>query len=146
MKLTVISHREAALIQPLVDLWQRSVTATHQFLSADEIADIQKYVPQALQQVPILVVAFDGARPVGFMGIAGNKLEMLFLDPDVQGLGLGKQLVQLAFDRYGVSSVVVNEQNPHAVGFYQHMGFQTVSRSPIDEQGQPYPILTMHRH
>lgn len=146
MKLTVMTQRDAPVIEVLVALWKRSVTATHKFLSAGEIASIEQYVPQAIQQVPTLIVAFDQAQPVGFMGIAGDKLEMLFVDSQAQGRGLGKQLVQLACDRYAVASVVVNEQNPQAVGFYQHLDFQTVSRSPIDEQGQPYPILTMHRH
>ncbi|KRM82890.1 hypothetical protein FC35_GL001089 [Limosilactobacillus coleohominis DSM 14060] len=28
---------------------------------------------------------------------------------------------------------------------YEHMGFKVVSRSPIDDQGNPYPILKMNR-
>ena len=47
--------------------------------------------------------------------------------------------------RYGVKSLTVNEQNPQAVGFYAHMGFQTARRSETDEQGGPYPILYMER-
>ena len=31
--------------------------------------------------------------------------------------------------------VVVNEQNPQAKGFYEHMGFKVYERSEIDEQG-----------
>lgn len=37
----------------------------------------------------------------------------------------------------------VNEQNPQAVGFYKHMGFDTFKRSEFDEQGNPFPILHM---
>lgn len=36
-----------------------------------------------------------------------------------------------------------NEQNPGAVGFYEHMGFRTYARSERDEQGGPYTILHM---
>lgn len=144
MKLIVEKKRDLTLISKLVEIWQRSVKATHTFLSASEIAEIRKYVPQALNEVPVLVVAFDESEPVGFMGIAGSKLEMLFLDPTVRRQGLGRRLVAYGFDHYAIDQVVVNEQNPAAVGFYQHLGFEIVARSPIDEQGQPYPILMMH--
>lgn len=144
MKLIVEKQRDFALVTKLVEIWQRSVKATHTFLSSSGIAEIREFVPQALSQVPILVVAFDGTQPVGFMGIAEPKLEMLFLDPTVRGQGFGHQLVQYGFDHCAIDEVVVNEQNPVAVGFYQHLGFEIVTRSPIDEQGQPYPILRMH--
>lgn len=39
--------------------------------------------------------------------------------------------------------VDVNEQNNHALGFYEHIGFKVVGRSPLDGQGEPYPILHM---
>ena len=37
----------------------------------------------------------------------------------------------------------VNEQNVQAVGFYRHMGFVVVGRSPTDDAGRPYPLLHM---
>ena len=37
------------------------------------------------------------------------------------------------------------EQNPQAVGFYEHLGFRVCRRSERDEQGNPYPILWMER-
>lgn len=38
----------------------------------------------------------------------------------------------------------VNEQNPQAVGFYEHMGFETYKRTDCDEEGNPYPLLYMN--
>lgn len=42
--------------------------------------------------------------------------------------------------------VMVNEQNPQAVGFYEHLGFQTYKRTECDEEGNPYPLLYMKRN
>ena len=42
--------------------------------------------------------------------------------------------------------VTVNEQNPRAVGFYEHLGFQTYKRTECDEEGNPYPLLYMKRN
>lgn len=39
--------------------------------------------------------------------------------------------------------MTVNEQNPAVLGFYKHMGFTLTGRSETDEQGNPYPILTL---
>ena len=144
MKLVEKPQRSPELINQLLTVWERSVQATHTFLSGEEIAKIKRYVPQALEQVPHLVVLEEETgEPVAFMGIAERKLEMLFLDPEIRGKGHGKRLLQYGIERYAVQEVTVNEQNPQAVGFYKHMGFQTCRRAERDEQGGPYPLLYM---
>ena len=47
---------------------------------------------------------------------------------------------------YGIEELTVNEQNPQAVGFYEHMGFETYKRTDMDEEGNPYPLLYMKRN
>lgn len=138
------ADRDPALVDALLEVWEASVRATHHFLSEDGIRRIAGYVPQALREVPLLAAAYDAqGRAVGFMGIAGEKLEMLFLDPAVRGQGLGRQLLQHGISRWGVRFLDVNEQNPQARGFYEHMGFRVTGRSETDGQGQPYPLLSM---
>ena len=78
-----------------------------------------------------------------FMGIDGIKLEMLFVSPKERGRGLGRKLLEYSITEYGVKELTVNEQNPQAKEFYDHMGFRVRERSEIDEQGNPYPILFM---
>ena len=68
---------------------------------------------------------------------------MLFILDRVRGKGIGKLLLQHALDHLKINSVDVNEQNPLAVGFYEHMGFSISSRSPLDDMGKPFPILHM---
>ena len=79
------------------------------------------------------------------MGIAETTLEMLFLAPEMRGKGIGKALLQYGIENYTVNELCVNEQNPQAKGFYEHMGFEIYQRSPLDSQGSPYPILHMQR-
>ncbi len=68
---------------------------------------------------------------------------MLFLSPSKRGKGIGKTLLEYGFKKYNVKEVVVNEQNPSAKAFYEHLGFKVYKRSEVDEQGNPYPILFM---
>lgn len=147
MKIAEVSARPPQLVQQLVEVWQRSVQATHLFLSAPEIPAIRTYVPQALcgGKKHLIVAQDESGTPVGFMGVQENRLEMLFLDPEARGQGLGARLLCLGMEQYGVSGLTVNEQNPAAAGFYRHMGFVVYRRSELDEQGGPYPILYMRR-
>ena len=143
-RITEVTQRSVRLICQLVDVWERSVRATHLFLSEKEIAEIRTFVPQALGDVPHLVVAWgEGGSPAAFMGVDGVKLEMLFLAPMVRGKGLGRQLIAYGIGHFGIREVTVNEQNPQALGFYEHMGFHVYRRSDRDEQGRPYPVLDM---
>ena len=144
MNIVELECRTPDVMKQLLDVWERSVTATHLFLSAQEIEQIKHYVPQALEGVAHLVIAKDdGGRLVGFMGVEDNALEMLFILPEKRGGGLGRRLLDYGIKRLGVRQLTVNEQNPQAIGFYEHMGFHTYKRTDVDEQGDPYPLLYM---
>ncbi len=146
MKIIEIENRTSILIHKLVNLWQESVKATHLFLSDAEIEEIRKYVPQALKAVSTLVVAVDESlNPLAFIGIENKSVEMLFVALEERNKGIGKALLSYAVEKYGVERVSVNEQNPEAKGFYEHMGFETYKRTDVDEQGRAYPILYMKR-
>ena len=147
MRIVEIKERSPLLIEQLLKVWESSVKATHLFLSDNEINDIKQYVLLALKDIPVLVVAEneDGV-PVGFMGISGQMLEMLFIANENRGQSMGKQLLQYGIKKYLVNKLAVNEQNPLAKGFYEHMGFTVYKRSELDEQGNPYPLLYMKRN
>lgn len=144
MNIIEIEERTATLIQQLLEIWEASVKATHHFLSIDEISMIKEYVPMAIQEIPHLIVAVNEQQiPIAFMGVAGQTLEMLFVFAKERGQGYGKALLEYGMKTYAVNKLMVNEQNPSAKGFYEHMGFTVYKRSDMGEQGNPYPLLYM---
>lgn len=144
MKLFEAKNRTPELLAQLLEVWEASVRATHLFLSDGEIEHIKTYVPQFLREVPRLFLAEDEAgHPVAFMGLADRSLEMLFVAPEMRGRGIGKQLLQYGIDNYFIETLTVNEQNPLAREFYEHMGFHVYQRTELDEQGNPFPLLYM---
>ena len=146
MKMIEIKTLTTDLIERLLLIWESSVRATHNFLSDEEINNIKKYVPDALKNIEHLIILEDTSKqPLGFMGISNHTLEMLFIADKNRGKGLGKQLLSYGIEHYAVQKLTVNEQNPLARGFYEHMGFQTYKRSEFDEQGNNYPILYMYK-
>lgn len=123
MKIAEVSARPPQLVQQLVEVWQRSVQATRLFLSAPEIAAIRTYAPQALCGVEHLIVAQDeSGTPVGFMGVQENRLEMLFLDPEARGQGLGARLLCLGMEQYGVSELNRERAEPGGSRFLPSHG------------------------
>ena len=129
----------------LFDIWLRSVRATHTFLTE---ADIQHYAPlvrQALasEALEVWVLCTPAGAPAGFMGLAGNKIEALFLAPEHMGAGGGRRLVEHARRLCGELVLDVNEQNPTARRFYEACGFVAEGRSEVDGSGRPHPLLHM---
>lgn len=120
--------------------------AAHLFLSENEVSNIKQYVPQAINAVPALVIAEnETGKPVGFMGVADKRLEMLFVFNESRGWGMGKRLLEYGIENYSINKLAVNEQNLSAKGFYKYMGFKVYKRTELDEQGNPYPLLYMRR-
>lgn len=144
MRIYEVQAKTPRLLESLLNIWEASVRTTHLFLSDVEINQIKKYVPQAFSEVERLTAAADASgKPVAFMVVTGERLEMLFVAPEVRGTGIGKQLLLHGIESYGVREVTVNEQNPQAIGFYEHMGFATYKRTDFDKEGNPYPLLYM---
>jgi putative acetyltransferase len=137
-------ERDETLIKELLNVWENSVRVTHKFLSNEEIEKIKEFVPQALSGISHLIVETDENKiPIAFMGIEKQKLEMLFITSECRGMGIGKKMLLHGIENYGVKNLAVNEDNPQAKGFYEHMGFKVYQRNELDDQGKPYPVLYM---
>lgn len=128
----------------LIDIWERSVKSSHDFLSEEDIAEIKDQIlNQYFDVLDLHCIKDKNQNILGFSGVAQDKLEMLFIDPDAQGMGIGSMLCRHVIDNYGVCYVDVNEQNPKALEFYIKMGFKKIGRSALDPAGRPFPILHM---
>lgn len=127
----------------LLDCWLRSVRATHDFVAPEDIDAMIPQVSAYLTSNPDIWGAADGDVLMGFMGMSANKMDALFLAPEFHGRGVGRQLVEHARSLHGELLVDVNEQNHAARGFYESCGFVVESRSELDDDGRPYPILHM---
>lgn len=128
----------------MLTVWESSVRATHDFLTEEDIEYFKPIImEQAFPAVTLRCVRDENKQILGFVGVHDNKIEMLFIHDSARGKGTGKLLLSYAIDKLEATKVDVNEQNPQAVGFYQHAGFDIVSRSPVDDMGKPFPILHM---
>jgi len=132
----------------LLALWERSVRATHHFLTDVDVVSLRPQVAAELagDAAEWWVAQDDAGAVLGFVGYSPGTVEGLFLDPAHRGRGVGRRLVAHA-QRLGGGPlrVDVNEQNGDARAFYERLGFAVVSRSATDGAGRPFPLLHMRR-
>ena len=129
----------------LLEIWESSVRATHHFLKEEDIQFFKKIIQEkdVFSHVELSCVRDLKNNMLGFMGVSGENLEMIFIDAGFIGKGIGKMLLLHAIENLNIRKVDVNEQNESALKFYEHFGFKIISRSELDGTGKPYPILHM---
>jgi putative acetyltransferase len=129
----------------LYEIWQDAVRASHGFISADDMADIELMVKTEYLPGRDFWFAADGDdRAVGFMSLEGPHVDSLFVTPDRHAQGVGRALLAHAYSLSRVLSVEVNEQNLEARRFYERMGFVQVGWTATDAGGRPNPLLMLH--
>ncbi|AJW65260.1 putative N-acetyltransferase YjaB [Elizabethkingia miricola] len=126
----------------VIRVWEASVRATHHFLDPEDITFYKSIIPEALPQVKLFIYEIEG-QVAGFMGVSGNTLDMLFINPAYRRKGIGSKLFQYAQSEFQISRVDVNEQNQQAVDFYLKTGFVQTGRRATDDFGKAFPILEM---
>nr|WP_314526047.1 GNAT family N-acetyltransferase [uncultured Brevundimonas sp.] len=114
----------------IMDIWRSAVDATHAFLAQSDSEAIEAELIDVFPQVPLLPAVDSSDTPLG---------------SDHHGKGIVKSLIRNAVTAHPKLTVDVNEQNPKAIAFYEHLGFERIGRSALDGQGCPYPLLHFHR-
>lgn len=126
--------------ETLVGIWERSVHATHDFISEEVFEEIKSaLIPDYFPEVDLYAI-IDNDSFAGFIGLSADRIEMLFIDSCSRGKGLGTSLMDFAKNK-GATRVDVNEQNQSALYFYKAKGFHMTGRDETDDAGRPYPVL-----
>jgi len=129
--------------EQILTIWENSVLATHDFLTPNDFKEIKELVSNINFNDFQVFCLMNENLILGFIGVADKKVEMLFLDPNVFGQGLGRKLLNFAVEELNADKLDVNEQNTKAFKFYQKFGFETYERTDKDGQGRNYPLLRM---
>lgn len=125
----------------ILEIWEAAVVATHDFLSATDFQAIRTLVYQMDFDPFTMYVAWDNNVLCGFIGLQEDKVEMLFIHPEYFKQGIGRKLMEFVQEHHHTNQVDVNEQNIGAVAFYKRLGYEIAERSPVDGQGNAYPLL-----
>ena len=84
--------------EEVVKLWEASVRATHHFLKEEDIEYFKPLILNTyLDAVELKCIRNNDEKIVGFLGVASQNLEMLFIHPEHRGKRIGKRywIIQL---------------------------------------------------
>lgn len=109
-----------------LELWHNQLTVHARYIAETEV----------------YLALDDDAGPLGFYALTGHgsrwKLDHLWVQPHSFGAGVGRQLFRHAMQRAAeLGALVVEiESDPHAEGFYQKMGAETIGEVTYELEGQ----------
>lgn len=130
-------------VEELTNVWRDAVEATHHFLSLEAMDALEPLIRDHHLPRLTLQVAERKGCILGFTGMEGDHIAMLFVADEARSTGVGSRLVEWAKAQSPRLTLDVNEQNPRAAVFHARRGFVPVGRSETDAQGQPHPLLHM---
>ncbi|MBL4679621.1 MAG: GNAT family N-acetyltransferase [Pseudomonadales bacterium] len=100
-----------------------------------------EYLRNQLAVETNILVALDPGSSIisGFMALAKSEINQLYIHPDYQQMGLGRQFVNIAKERSdGALCLYTFQLNENAQCFYEAMGFEEVARGCADMESNPW--------
>ena len=85
---------------------------------ADSLADIRVY---------------DDGVVKGFILVRSGEIKKLFVEPVLQGQGLGARLLEYAFAHMEANTLWALEKNTRAIRFYQRHGFRLTGERRLED-------------
>ena len=83
---------------------------------------------------------YDDGVVKGFVRVAGREIKKLFVEPVLQGRGIGAQLLQYAVAELQADNLWALEKNTRAIAFYGRHGFVSTGERMPEEDTEEYLI------
>ncbi|MDX1419702.1 MAG: GNAT family N-acetyltransferase [Rubricoccaceae bacterium] len=92
---------------------------------------------RAFDNTQLVLTAWQGDRLVGLARVLTDGVQVAYLcdlavEPDVQGLGIGKLLIDAVLERCAGTELVLRDSNLSS-GFYEHLGFRPIENGWVRE-------------
>lgn len=123
-------------IDPVLDIWLSASIKAHDFVEASfwesQVENMRNiYIPASETYV------FEsGSKVAGFYSLYENNLAAIFVLPELQGRGIGKQLITHAKNQRVRLTLSVYKENEDGYQFYLSQGFAVVSEQTDEQTGQ----------
>ncbi|WDD92847.1 GNAT family N-acetyltransferase [Burkholderia sp. FERM BP-3421] len=134
---------ETSDIKKLSEIWFGASSRVHAFLGEQRLREQRTLIEDTYLPRSETWVACQNGKPVGFIALIDTFIGGLFVDPAMQGSGIGRALVAHALNLKGELKLEVYALNLDAHAFYQRLGFEEVTRQAEEEDGLPFEVVQM---
>lgn len=140
----MVRRADEADIDAILHIWLKTSIAAHHFIDAsywkNKIEDMRNiYLPSGdtyVYENP------DNKDISGFICIVDNTLAAIFVLPEKQGKGIGKQLLNYIKRFKNKLSLTVYAKNILSIEFYKNQGFTITGKSIDAHTGEEEYIMT----
>jgi len=141
------ASKVAKLVDVVFDLYVAPEYSQEGITSFRSYNDVQGIV-QRSSSGHFMLVALNGDEPIGCIEIRNNQhVSMLFVAPNYQGKGIGRQLWSRALSKSQAADNSVREftvhSSPNAVPIYERLGFHKTSPEQV-RGGVRFIPMTCH--
>ena len=105
---------------------------------------VPNLMPLRADFIPDILVYDDGVVK-GFLHIGGDEVRRLYVEPVLQGQGIGAALLEYAIRELHVTRLWALEKNPRAIAFYQRHGFHVTEERRLEEGTEEYLVRLVRR-
>ena len=100
---------------------------------------VPNLMPLRADFIPDILVYDDGVVK-GFLHYGGDEVRRLYVEPVLQGQGIGAALLEYAIRELHVTRLWALEKNPRAIAFYQRHGFRVTEERRLEEGTEEYLV------
>ncbi len=86
------------------------------------------------------ILVYDDGVVKGFLHYGGDEVRRLYVEPVLQGQGVGAALLEYAISELHVTRLWALEKNPRAIAFYQRHGFRVTDERRLEEDTEEYLV------
>lgn len=125
-------------LKKLSNIWLEASLLAHHFMGKEYLVERQPLIEEVYFPMAETWVACVDDEPAGFISLVENHIGGIFVHPERHGQGIGRSLIAHALTLRDELTLEVYLQNEQAVRFYQRLGFEEISRRPLDDEGMPF--------
>ena len=124
-------------LDAVLNLWYRASKVAHSFLPDDFFERERREIATLWLPMAETIVFDVDNRVDGFLALIGNEVGAIFVDPEAQGQGIGRNLMESVKSRRQFLELSVLEANEAGRRFYDAYGFELVACSTCDRTCEP---------
>ena len=101
-----------------------------------QVPNVAKRYADSLEDIRV----WDDGVVKGFILVNGGEVRKLFVEPVLQGHGIGARLLEYALEHLDAQTLWALEKNEGAIRFYQRHGFRLTGERQLEDGTSEYLV------